>query len=134
MKVSRHDKAALFEMEFVALMLIIILGFVFNTYMMDPWFYFITLAIGFALYFWMIREEEVHKTGKKHVYFEHTSSFIMVAQTCLALELLAVHFGLSKFLIMIFMIISVIFYSVSISRIVMYKALFRDDVKKESNA
>lgn len=129
MKISRHDKAALFEMEFLALMLIIIFGFVFNTLMMSPWFYFITLAIGFVLYFWMIHEEEVHKTGKKHVYFEHTSSYIMVAQTCIALELLSVHFGLSKFLIMIFMIISVIFYSVSISRIVLYKLLFRGDNK-----
>ena len=125
MKISHHDKAALFEMEFLALMLIIILGFIFNTLMMSPWFYFIVLAIGFALYFWMIHEEEVHITGKKHIYFEHTSSYIMVAQTCLALELLAVHFGLGKFLIMIFMIISVIFYSVSISRIVLYKIMFR---------
>jgi len=125
MKISRHDKAALFEMEFLALMLIIIFGFVFNTLMMNPWFYFITLAIGFALYFWMIHEEEVHKTGRKHVYFEHTSSYLMVAQTCLALELLSVHFSLNKFLVMIFMIISVIFYSVSLSRIVMYKIMFR---------
>lgn len=134
MKISRHNKAILFEMEFLALMLIIVLGLVFDALMNSLWFYFITLSLGFITYFWMIYEEEVHNIGRKHIYFEHTSSYIMVAQTGLALVLLALHFALSRFIIIMPLLISVIFYSVSISRIVMYKALFRNNTKKEAVA
>ena len=126
MRISVHNKSILFEQEFLALLLIVCLGLVFNILKYSPVFYLVALAIGFALYFWMIHEEDVHRTGKKHAYFEHTSSYIMVAQTALALELLCMHFKISEFLIMIFLIISVIMYSVSLSRIILYKFLFKD--------
>jgi len=123
MKISRHDKALLFEQEILTLLLIIVLGFVFHTLRLNPYFYLITLAIGFILYFWMIYEEDVHRTGKKHDYFEHTSSFIMIAQTALALELLSLKFNFD-FLVYMFLAIGVIMYSVSLSRIILLKAVF----------
>jgi hypothetical protein len=125
MKISAKDKAVLFEQEFLALLLIIGLGFLFNELIYSPWFYLVTLAIGFALYFWMIHEEDVHRTGKKHAYFEHTSSYIMVGQTALALLLFCLHFNMKGFLSLIFVIISVVMYGVSLSRIILYKFLFR---------
>jgi hypothetical protein len=126
MRISVHNKAILFEQEFLALLLIIGLGLLFNLWKYSPIFYLVSLAIGFALYFWMIHEEDVHRIGKKHIYFEHTSSYVMVAQTALALELLFMHFNISEFFIMIFLIISVVMYSVSLSRIILYKFLFKD--------
>lgn len=125
MKISRHDKLLLVEQEVLALFLIIILGATFYYFMKNYLFYVITLLIGFALYFWMCHEEKVHKTGKKHIYFEHTSSYIMVAQTSLVLGLLFVHFNL-QFPTLIFSVISVIMYSVSLARILMYKAVFKE--------
>ena len=126
MRISVHDKAILFEQEFLALLLIIGLGIIFNIFKSNPFFYLIALALGFTLYFWMIYEEDVHRTGKKHIYFEHTSSYVMVAQTALSLELLFMHFKMSEFLIIIFLIISVVMYSVSLSRVILYKFLFRE--------
>jgi len=124
MKVGRHDKLILLEQEFLALLLIIILGGLFYALMTDLLFYLITLLIGFALFFWMFYEEKIHKTGKKHVYFEHTSSYIMIAQTALVLGLLFFHLN-TAYLKFIFLVISVIMYSVSITRITLYKAVFQ---------
>ena len=124
MKVSRHDRQVLFEQELVALLLIIILGSVFYTLMFKYLFYLVTLLIGFVFYFWMLYEEKIHRTGRKHVYFEHTSSYIMVAQTTLVLGLLFLHLNV-HFLTIIFMVISIIMYSVSLSRIIMFKAVFK---------
>jgi hypothetical protein len=124
MRIGHHDKLLLFEMEFLALLLIIVLGFLFNYLRAEPLFYLITLLIGFVIYFWMIMEENIHKTGKKHNYFEHTSSYIMLGQTALVLSLLFLHFNIA-FLIIIFLVISVIMYSVSLSRIILYKAVFK---------
>ncbi len=124
MKISRHDKLLLVEQEILALFLIIVLGAIFYSFMKNYLFYAITLLLGFVFYFWMFYEEKVHKTGKKHAYFEHTSSYIMLAQTSLALGLFFVHFSL-QFLILTFSVISVIMYSVSLSRILMYKAVFK---------
>lgn len=124
MKIGHYDKLLLFEMEFLALLLIIVLGFLFNYLRAEPLFYLITLLIGFVFYFWMVMEENIHKTGKKHNYFEHTSSYIMLGQTALVLSLLFLHFN-TAFLIIIFLVISVIMYSVSLSRIILYKAVFK---------
>ena len=51
MKISRHDKLLLFEMELVALVMIIILGYVFYMLMYAPLLYLIVLLLGFAFYF-----------------------------------------------------------------------------------
>ncbi|KYK27244.1 hypothetical protein AYK26_04250 [Euryarchaeota archaeon SM23-78] len=124
MKISRHDKLLLLEQEIVALLLIIILGAIFYFYQNNPYFYLITLLVGFVFYFWMLYEENIHKTGKKHVYFEHTSSYIILAQTALVLALLFKNLAID-YLIIIFMVISVIMYSVSLTRILLYKAVFK---------
>lgn len=124
MKISRHDKILLFEQELVALILLIILSILLYTYRHNIAFYVLVLLLGFAFYFWMIYEERIHKTGKKHAYFEHTSSYIMLAQTSLALGLLFMILRV-YFLMFLFNIISVIMYSVSLSRIIVYKAVFR---------
>lgn len=124
MKISRHNKILLFEMEFTALVLIIILGFIFYWLKLEPFFYLITLLIGFGLYFWMLVEESIHKTGKKHAYFEHTSSYIILGQTFLVLGLLFLNLKIN-FLVIIFLVLSVIMYSVSLGRIILYKAVFR---------
>jgi hypothetical protein len=123
MKISRHDKRLLVEMEFLSLLLIIVLGIVFLSALGNWVFYLVALLIGFVLFFWMVYEEQIHKTGKKHVYFEHTSSYIMLGQTSLVLALLFIKLK-ADFLSVIFMVISVIMYSVSLSRILMYKAAF----------
>lgn len=125
MKISRHNKLLLFEQEFTALVLIIILGYVFYLFKMEPLLYLVTLLVGFAFYFWMIYEENVHRTGRKHSYFEHTSSYVMLGQTALALGLLFLHLKVN-FLIIIFLVLSIIMYSVSLSRIILYKALFKE--------
>jgi len=125
MKISRHDKLLLFEQEFLTLLLIIVLGFVFYWYKLNTMFYIITLLIGFLFYFWMIYEENVHKTGKKRNYFEHTSSYIMIGHAALVLGLLSLHLRIN-FMIIIFLVISVIMYSVSLSRIILYKLVFRN--------
>lgn len=124
MKLSRHDKTLLFEQEFLALLLIIILGVIFYSLKFNSFFYLITLLIGFAFYFWMLYEEKIHKIGKKHVYFEHTSSYIMLGQTSLVLGLLFLNLKV-QFLIIIFLVISVIMYSVSLSRILLFKVVFK---------
>jgi len=125
MKISKHDKLLLFEQEFLTLLLIIVLGFIFNFYKLKTMFYIVTLLIGFVIYFWMIYEENVHLTGKKHNYFEHTSSYIMIGHAALVLGLLSLHLRIN-YLIIIFLVISVIMYSVSLSRILTYKVAFRD--------
>ena len=124
MRISRHNKFLLFEMEFVALVLIIILGFVFYMFKHSVLFYLITLLIGFAFYFWMLYEEKIHKTGKKHAHFEHTSTYIMLGQTTLVLGFSFLYAKI-QFLLYISLILSVIMYSVSLSRIILYKAIFR---------
>lgn len=124
MKISRHDRQVLFEQELVALLLIIIFGSIFYALMFKYVFYLVTLLIGFVFYFWMLYEEKIHRTGKKHAYFEHTSSYIMVAQATLVLGLLFLHINV-HFLTIIFMVISIIMYSVSLSRIIMFKAVFK---------
>ena len=124
MKIGREDKLLLFEMEFLALALIIIMGFAFYLLRQKPLFYLITLLIGFAFYFWMLLEENVHKTLKKHAYFEHTSSYIIVGQAALVFGLLFQTLGID-FLIIMFLIISVIMYSVSLSRIILYRLVFK---------
>jgi hypothetical protein len=125
MKIGKQDKLLLFEQEFLALVFMIILGFVFYLFKLSTMLYILTLLIGFVIYFWMLVEENIHKTGKKHSYFEHTSSFVMLGQTALALGLLSLHFNID-FLIIIFLVISVIMYSVSLSRIILYKWVFKD--------
>ena len=129
MRIAKHDKTLLFEQEFVALICIAVLGFVFHTYQKENLFYFITLAVGFIFYFWMMEEEKIHKTGKKHEYFEHTSSYIMIAQTALALMLTS-SVLVWPFWMMIAMIVSVIMYSVALSRIILYKIVFKADQKE----
>jgi uncharacterized membrane protein len=124
MKISRHDKLLLFEQEFVALVLIIILGFVYYYLKHEMLFYLATLLLSFIFYFWMIYEERIHETGKKHAYFEHTSSYIMIGQTALVLGLLFMLTGVD-FLMIVFNVISVVMYSVSLSRVILYKAVFR---------
>jgi uncharacterized membrane protein YjjP (DUF1212 family) len=124
MKISGQDKLLLFEMEFLALALIIILGFAFYWLRQKPFFYLTTLLIGFAFYFWMLLEENVHKTLKKHAYFEHTSSYIIIGQASLVLGLLFQNLSID-FLIIMFLIISVIMYSVSLSRVILYKVVFK---------
>jgi hypothetical protein len=128
MKISRHDKVLLFEQEFVMLVLVAILGLAFHFWQQTSTFYFFALLAGFLLYFWMIWEEHVHTTGMKHSYFEHTSSFIMIAQTALALQLASRIFQWEFFTI-IFMVIGVIMYSLSLSRIVLFKVVFKDEHK-----
>ena len=124
MKLSRHDKTLLFEQELLALLLIIVFGSIFYCLMSNYLFYLITILIGFAFYFWMLYEEKIHKTGKKHAYFEHTSSYIIIGQTALVLSFLFLHLKV-PFLIIIFLVISVIMYSVSLSRILLFKAVFK---------
>ena len=125
MKISRHDKLLLFEMEFLSLLIIIILGYIFYLLMYEPLFYLIILLLGFGFYFWMLFEENLHKRGRKHNYFEHTSSYVMIAQTALVLGLLFLHLKVN-FLIIIFLVISVIMYSVGLGRMLLYKAVFPD--------
>ena len=124
MKISRHNKYLLFEQEFLTLLLIIVLSYVFYSLKTKALFYFITLLIGFALYFWMIYEEKVYRIGKKHSYFEHTSSYIVIGQATLVLSFLFAYLFVD-FLVIICMIISVIMYSIALSRIILYKAVFR---------
>jgi len=124
MKISHHDKLLLFEEEFLALVLIIILGFVFYWLRQERLFYLITILISFIFYFWMIYEERVHKTGKKHDYFAHTSSYVMIGQTTFVLSFLSLFLNI-QFLVIIFLVISVIMYSISLSRIILYKLVFR---------
>jgi lipoprotein signal peptidase len=127
MKVSKHDKILLFEQEFLTLLFLIILGVTFNYFQNYVAFYFISLLVGFALYFWMVYD--IHTTGKKHEYFEHTSSFLMIAQTGVALELVGKYYGWHFFTI-ICLIVAVIMYSVSLSRIFLFKAVFASDHAK----
>ncbi len=127
MRLSRHNKYLLFEQEFLALILVIILGFAFYKMKNNFMFYLTVLLIGLALYFWMLYEEKVFKTGKKHNYFDYTSSYLVISQTTLVLsfffgKLSAVNI---EFLAIIFLVISVIMYSVSLSRIILYKAVFK---------
>ncbi|MBW2991553.1 hypothetical protein KY348_07700 [Candidatus Woesearchaeota archaeon] len=124
MKISRHDKQVLLELEFVSLLIIIILGALFYKYLFNLAFYIIILLIGFSLYFWMLYEEKIHRTGKKHAYFEHTSSYIMLGQTALVLALLFIVIGVT-FLLIIFKVLCVIMYSVSLARILLYKEVFK---------
>jgi hypothetical protein len=123
MKIGRRDKMLMFEQEFTGLVLAIILSFLFYYYRTDILFYIYSLIVGFALYIWMLFEEKVHRTGKKHSYFEYTSSYIITGQLGLALGLLSWHLNIS-FLIIIFLLISIIMYSVGLSRIILYKAVF----------
>ncbi|MBN2459151.1 hypothetical protein JXB28_02610 [Candidatus Woesearchaeota archaeon] len=123
MKISRHDKVLLLEREILALLLLIIISIVFYSYRYNISFYMLLLASGFAFYFWMLYEERIHKTGKKHSYFEHTSSYIMLAQSAVALGLLFMLMGLD-FLMFTFNIISVVMYSVSLSNMILYKIVF----------
>ena len=124
MKLTKQDKLLLFEQEFTAAVLIIILSVAFYTLNSSLMFYLITMLIGFALYFWMVYEEKIHKSGKKHDYFEHTSSYLMLGQALLVLALLFVFIDV-KFLSLIFMILSVIMYGVSLSRIIMFKVIYK---------
>jgi hypothetical protein len=139
MKLSANDRMLSFEQEFLALLLVIVLAFVFSSVMDVLFFYLAVLAIGFVLYFWMVHEEEIFRTGKKHIYFEHTSSYLMVAQTALALELLAMNFTQVSaspwisFLAFVCMIISVIMYSVSLSRIFLFKLVFKSQSSHAGN-
>ena len=123
MRVSKHDKMLLFEQEFLTLLMVVLLGFVFHFFQNYVMFYLVTLVVGFVLYFWMVYEEKIHTHGKKHDYFEHTSSYLMIAQTSVALELVSKQFGWEYFTI-IFLVIAVIMYSVSLSRILLFKAVF----------
>jgi len=124
MKISRQDKYLLFEQEFLTLLLIVVLGYTFYSLKTKPLFYFITLLIGFVLYYWMFFEEKLNKNIKKHDYFEHTSSYIVIAQVTLVLSFLFAYLFVN-FLVIMCMIISVIMYSYSLSRIILYKAVFR---------
>ena len=124
MKISRQDKYLLFEQEFLTFLLIVVLGYLFYSLKTKPLFYFITLLIGFVLYYWMIFEEKLNKNMKKHDYFEHTSSYIIIGQITLILSFLFAYLFVD-FLVIICMILSVIMYSYSLSRIILYKAVFR---------
>ena len=88
-----------------------------------------TLLAGFALYFWMAFEERIYSTGKKHAYFEHTSSYIMLGQTALAIQLVS-YVSYWRFLFVMSMVISVVMYSVALSRIILFKLVFRSEQKK----
>jgi hypothetical protein len=123
MKITKHDKMLLFEQEFVMFILIIILGVLFHVWQRYIMFYLVALLAGFLLYFWMLFEEGIHKSAKKHNYLEHTSSFLMIAQTTLALQLVSALFGWN-FISFICMIIAVITYSLSLTRILLFKAVF----------
>jgi hypothetical protein len=129
MKISRHNKYLLFEQEFLALLLIVVLGVTlsFKTKLLsNPLFYFITLLIGFALYFWMAYEEKIFSTGKKHNYFEYTTSYIIIAQAALVLSFFFIwKYSMENFLFITCLAISVIMYSIALSRIILYKAVFR---------
>jgi hypothetical protein len=109
--------------------MVIFLGITFFFLQFHAYFYFAALVIGFIAYFWMIYEERIHSSGLKHDYFEHTSSYLMIAQTCLALQLLSRAMGW-HFLVIMFMVIAVIMYSISVSRIVLYKAVFPEQHKR----
>ncbi len=124
MKISRHNKLLLFEQEFTALAFIVILSLVFYWFKSNLLFYFVALLAGFLIYFWMLYEEKVHKTGRKHAYFEHTSSYVLLGQTALVLGLLFLYLN-ARFLVIIFFVISVIMYSITLSRIILYKAVFK---------
>jgi hypothetical protein len=123
MKISRHDKVLLMEQEILGLLFLIILSIIFYSYRNNVSFYMLLLALGFAFYFWMVYEERIHQTGKKHSYFEHTSSYIILGQCAIALGLLFMLLELD--LIMFFFnVVSVIMYSVSLSRMLLYKVAF----------
>ena len=124
MRISRHNKLLLFEQEFTSLAFIVILSLVFYWFKSNLLFYLIALLAGFLIYFWMLYEEKIHKKGRKHAYFEHTSSYVLLGQTSLVLGLLFLYFNV-RFLIIIFFVISVIMYSIALSRIVLYKVVFK---------
>jgi hypothetical protein len=124
MRISRYNKFLLFELEFLTLLLIVVLGYTFYSLKTKPLFYFITLLVGFVLYYWMIFEEKVYRIGKKYNYFEHTSSYITIGQATLVLSFLFAYLFVN-FLVIMCMIISVIMYSIALSRIILYKAVFR---------
>lgn len=129
MRRSNQDKTLLFEQEFVALVLMLTLGYLSHLLNENVTFYFWTFLVGFVLYFWMVYEEDVHATGEKHVYFEHTSSYIMIAQTALALQLVS-YFMDWSYLYVIMMVVSVVMFSVALSRIILFKVVFKDEHKK----
>ncbi|MBN2142053.1 hypothetical protein JW711_01865 [Candidatus Woesearchaeota archaeon] len=127
MKIGRHNKMLLFEQEFLTLLLIVILGLVSYYFNDTVEYYFFTLGLGFILYFWMTHEEKVHITGKKHEYFEHTSSFVMIAQTAVAAQLVGIlkHWS---YVAIISSVISIVMYSLTLSRIVLFKAVFQSEL------
>ena len=128
MKVSSENKMLLFEQEFTTFLFIVVLStltYLFQSYSL---FYFLALAFGFMMYFWMLYEENVYSSGQKHEYFEHTSSFIMIGQTALALSILAMQFNW-QFVHMLALAISIIMLSVSLSRILLFKIVFNKEVK-----
>ncbi len=125
MRITKHDKLSLFKTEVVALIIIIILGVIFNLLKENLFFYLITLLIGFCLYFWMLVEEKIHKFGKKNIYFEYTSSYIILGQTFLTLGLLFLSMNI-KFISLVSFFISIIMYGVSSSRIILYKIVFKN--------
>ena len=125
MKLSRHDKVLLFEQEFATLFFMVLLGLLFHFQQYNGAFYLLALNVGFIFYFWMVHEENVHSSGEKHRYFEHTSSFIMVGQTALALQLVSLVLGIS-YLFLLCMIVSVIMYSIALARIALFKVVFKD--------
>jgi len=129
MRRSNQDKTLLFEQEFVALLLMLTLGYLSHLLNENVTFYFWTFLVGFALYFWMVYEEGIHATGAKHAYFEHTSSYIMIAQTALALQLVS-YFMSWAYLYIILMVISIVMFSVALSRILLFKLVFKDEHKK----
>ncbi|MBN1792272.1 hypothetical protein JW826_01150 [Candidatus Woesearchaeota archaeon] len=124
MKVGKHDKMLLFEQEFLTLILIVLLGLLSYSMRAKPEYYIGTLGLGFAVYFWMIHEEKVHTSGKKHDYFAHTSSYIMIAQTAIAIQLLSYFFSWA-YAFLISSVISVLMYSVALSRIILFKVVFK---------
>ena len=128
MKISHQDKVLLFEQEMTTLLFILLLGLLFHFMQLNYIFYLTTLIVGFGLYFWMLYEEKIHITGSKQVYFEHTSSYLMIAQTTFALQLVSINIGW-KFLTIIFMIAAVIMYSVALSRIILFKLVFKNEKK-----
>jgi hypothetical protein len=124
MKMSKASKILLIEMEVLSLLFIIILSVIYNAFYKYTLFYLLNFLLGFAFYFLMIYEEKIHKkNAKKHDYFEHTSSFIMIAQTGLGLGFLFVVWK-NNFLAILFFIIAIIMQSVSISRMLLFKKFF----------
>jgi hypothetical protein len=129
MKISKNDKVLLFEQEFLTLIIVCLLSVAFHFWINSIGFYLLTILVGFILYFWMLYEEKIHLTGMKHTYFEHTSSFLMVAQTALALQFVSRGFDWQLFVVL-FMVVSVIMYSLSLARIILFKFVFRQEHKK----